>query len=307
VVRSVSIPANLARTSVAWEGDQAREWLARLPALVAELAAAWDLEVGEPYEPGGNISWVAPVVRRSDGSPAVLKVQLPHPESAPEAAALAAWAGCGAVLLYAADAERSALLVERCRPGRALADERGTLDAVRSAAAIGAQLHQVAAPDGLPTLADVLDSWADQLEGQLATAPPADPGLGRSAVETMRTCPRACADPVLLHGDLNPTNLLTAEREPWLAIDPKPMIGDAAYDGARLVLQPDPLATSDPATTLGARVATVVDAMGVEREALVAWCLVNAVEMGASAGSHGDRVLADRCAAQAALVARCFA
>ena len=76
----------------------ARDWLARLPALVAEVAEQWDLEVGAPLEPGGNISWVAPARRRSDGLDAVLKVQLPHPESAPEAVGLRAWAGDGAVL-----------------------------------------------------------------------------------------------------------------------------------------------------------------------------------------------------------------
>ncbi|MGK2950332.1 MAG: aminoglycoside phosphotransferase family protein [Acidimicrobiales bacterium] len=287
------IPERLAATAVAWEGERGRTWLAELPTLVADLADAWELEVGDPFEPGGQISWVAPVVCRSDGTAAVLKVQLPHPESDPEAAGLAAWDGDGTVHLLAHDPDRRALLLERCCPGAALADEGGTEVAVRAGARLGARLHRVAAPPGLPTLAEVLDRWADELEGRLVQ-PYVDPGLGRLAVETMRRLPRACPRPVLLHGDLNPTNVLTARRQPWLAIDPKPMVGDPAYDGPRLITQPDPLATADPAATVARRLALVAGAMEVDLDALAAWTLTGAVEVGASARAHGDRARAER-------------
>ena len=59
------IPARLASTVVSWEGERGRAWLEALPSLVAEVAARWDLAVGAPFEPGGNISWVAPVRVRS--------------------------------------------------------------------------------------------------------------------------------------------------------------------------------------------------------------------------------------------------
>ena len=281
------IPPRLSTTVVQWEGDAGREWLDDLPLVVDEVTAIWNLEVGPPFHPGGQISWVAPARRRGDELDLVLKVQLPHPESEPEAAGLRAWDGDGAVRLHDHDAVRCALLLERCTPGRGLVEVGGTDDAVVTGAAIGARLHAAALPEGLPTLASVLDLWADELEARLAQ-PYVDPGLARRAVDTMRTRPRACSDNVLLHGDLNPTNVLSAERSPWLAIDPKPMVGDPAYDGPRLVTQPDPLATPDPAATLARRLDLVSDAMGVDRDALAAWCLVGAVEMGASARSHGD-------------------
>ena len=297
------IPAKLAATAVAWEGEMARDWLATLPTLVAEVAEQWDLEVGAPLEPGGNISWVAPVHRRRDGLDAVLKLQLPHPESAPEAAGLRAWAGGGAVLLHDHDPQRWALLIERCRPGHGIDATGGPPGMVRAGAAIGARLHAVLPPPGLPTLADVLASWADDLEVLLEQRPAADPGLARRALATMRERPAAAEQMVLLHGDLNPTNLLAAEREPWLAIDPKPMLGDPAYDGPRLVTQPDPCETSDPAATIAQRLLIVADAMAVDREALLEWCLVGAVEMGAWARSHGDTPAADRCEAHVKLLA----
>jgi streptomycin 6-kinase len=302
-VGDLIIPSKLATTSVTWEGDMARDWLARLPARVAELAEQWDLQVGAPLEPGGNISWVAPVRRRHDDLDAVLKVQLPHPESAPEAAGLRAWAGGGAVLLHDHDPERWALLIERCRPGNALDSTGGPPAAVRAGAAIGASLHAVRPPAGLPTLTDVLASWADSLEAVLDRRPASDPGLARRALVTMRVRPAATEHQVLLHGDLNPTNVLAAEREPWLAIDPKPMLGDPAYDGPRLVTQPDPCETVDPAATLTERIDVVADAMEVDREALLEWCLVGAVEMGAWARSQGDTRASDRCEAHVKLVA----
>lgn len=281
------IPPGLAETVVLWEGEAGRVWLDELPRRVAEVAEAWDLDVGAPFVPGGNISWVAPVRRRADDLDAVLKLQLPHPESDPEAVGLRAWDGDGAVRLYDHDPPRCALLIERCTPGAGLREQGGTDVAVAAGAEVGARLHAAAIPPDVPTLASVLDWWADELEEKLIE-PFVDRGLGRLAVDTMRTRPRACSDRVLLHGDLNPTNVLSAQRAPWLAIDPKPMVGDPAYDGPRLILQPDPLLANDP----GARVDRVVDivseAMATDREALLLWCLVGAVEMGASARAHGD-------------------
>lgn len=278
------IPARLASTVVSWEGERGRAWLEALPALVAEVAARWDLAVGAPFEPGGNISWVAPVRVRSHRVDAVLKLQHPHPESDPEALGLAAWAGVGAVELFAHDPEHHALLIERCEPGGALLDRDGALDAVHAAAAVGAQLHAALPPAGLSTLAVRLAAWADELETRLAARAFVDPGLESQALATMRERPAACPVPVLLHGDLNPTNVLAAQRAPWLAIDPKPMVGDPAYDGPRLVLQPPPVDTA----TLMARLDTVADAMGVDREALVDWCLVDAIEIGSAARHHDD-------------------
>jgi streptomycin 6-kinase len=302
-VGELHIPAKLAATVVAWEPDTGPAWLARLPVLVTEVAEAWDLDVAPPLEPGGNISWVAPVTRRSDGLDAVLKLQHPNPESAPEAAALRAWDGDGAVRLFDHDPERCALLIERCRPGFELIEEGGTIDAVRAGARLGARMHRPSAPDGLLTLAQVLDAWADELEPALRGEVTSDRGLVRRALETMRRRPRAHPAPVLLHGDLNPTNVLAAEREPWLAIDAKPMLGDPAYDGPRLVTQPALHSTADPVGTLRARLDVVAEEMELDHEALIEWCLVDAVEIGLSAQARGDVARADVCDAHMALFA----
>jgi hypothetical protein len=97
-------------------GEVGRDWLERLPDLVARAARAWQLDVGAPFDPGGNVGWVAPV-RRADGSEAALKISCPGPSSPWEAKALAHWAGRGAVHLMESDEATQTLLVERCVPG----------------------------------------------------------------------------------------------------------------------------------------------------------------------------------------------
>ena len=282
------IPPRLARTVVAWEGDRGQGWLRRLPALVAELASGWDLDVGPPFEPGGQISWVAPVRRRRDGGEAVLKVQLPHPESGTEALGLATWGGVGAVELLAHDAQRCGLLLERCHPGLALADHSDHDAVLVQAVAVAASLHEPAPPAGVASLAEVLDRWGDELEGRLARHGSADPGMDAMAVATFREVPRTASRQVLLHGDLNPTNVLSARRSPWLAIDPKPMVGDPAYDGARLVTQPDPHRSADPAATVARRLAVVATALDVPEPELARWCVADCVEIAVSARATGD-------------------
>jgi streptomycin 6-kinase len=280
------IPERLASTAVAWEGAPARAWLERLPVLVAEVSEAWDLDVAPPFEPGGNISWVAPARRRGDRAELVLKVQLPHPESDPEARALAAWGGKGAVRLEAHDPERRALLLERCDPGSPLGDEVDRRRALDAGLAIARALHDAPAPDGLPTLTEVLSAWAGSVEPRRALAPEVDDETWDLVLHTMRSRTPGSSE-VLLHGDLNPTNVLRSQRG-WLAIDPKPMIGDPAYDGARLVLQMPPDEGPDPVASLGERIDRAAVALRCRPDRLATWCAVAIIAGGTFAITTGD-------------------
>jgi streptomycin 6-kinase len=292
-VGDLAIPRRLAETSVAWEGERARAWLAELPRLVGELAEVWDLELGAPFEPGGNISWVAPARRRTDGAELVLKVQLPHPESAPEAIALAAWDGRGAVRLEAHDPERCGLLLERCEPGT-------QIDEVDAGIEVGVRLHEVAVPDGIPALATVMGRWADEVEANVGRVDALDVGVVALALEVLRTGGGTdrC---VLLHGDLNPTNVLRSGRG-WLAIDPKPMAGDPAFDGARLVLQLDPGPGSDPVAVFGARIRATAARLGVEAAQVGRWCVTDLVELAAFSAAAGDTGRSDELVALVSVV-----
>jgi streptomycin 6-kinase len=223
------IPDDLARAA-AREGRG--DWLAALPALVARIAADWRIEVGAPFLPGGMTAWVAPA-RDEAGKHFALKVGWPHPEAAREASGLRTWDGAGAIRLFRANelAEATVLLLERCRPGTQLrASPPGEHDLV-----IAGLLRRlwVKPPPGhrFRPLSDMCDYWASRYEERS----PAERGclqapLAAEGIRLLRELPRSGGDARLLHTDLHAGNVLAAEREPWLAIDPKPYVGDPAYD-----------------------------------------------------------------------------
>ena len=232
-------------------GSPRRVWMAPLPEIVAELARRWSLEVGRPYQPGGCASWVAPALNDA-GAQVVLKVGWRHPEAEREADGLRAWRGEGTVRLI--DALRfedtSALLLERCEPGTALADVLPALDQDVVVAHLLRRLWIEPQP-GHPfrTLSSMCDRWAEEFEHKHAASDPRlrlDPGLARAGIELFRALPRTGDRTVLLYTDLHAENILAAQREPWLAIDPKPYVGDPTYDALQhMPNHPDRLAT-DP-------------------------------------------------------------
>jgi streptomycin 6-kinase len=212
------------------EGQE--EWLAGLPEIVGQVARRWSVAVGEPCQPGGQTAWVAPARDRL-GNPLVLKVAWWHPEAAHEAAGLQAWAGHGAVRLHAVKEldETIALLLERCVPGTPLTD----ISEPEQDVVIAGLLHRLwVEPDhgyGFRPLQHMCDQWADEFEqaaaGGLASL---DLGLARAGIALFRELPATADREVLLCTDLHAGNVLAAQREPWLVIDPKPYIGDPAYD-----------------------------------------------------------------------------
>jgi streptomycin 6-kinase len=223
-------------------------WLDLLPGLVAEATARWSLTLGPPFEPGGVTAWVAPA-RGPRGTDLVLKVVWPHDDAAHEAAGLRAWDGRGAVRLHAAARldGAEALLLEPCRPGDPLsALPEPEQDVV--VAGILRRLWSASVPvdAGFPTLAAMCDRWAGEFERKAAAGRcPLDAGLARTALAVFRSLPSNADDRVLLATDLHAGNVLSAERHPWLAIDPKPHVGDPAYDATQHMLNCDRL-HSDP-------------------------------------------------------------
>lgn len=267
-------------------------WLAKLPDLVAELIDEWSLEVGEPFGEG-SCSWVAPVTD-VEGRPAVLKVSWPHREAVGEPEALRLWAGEGAVRLYRADRERYALLLERCEPGLSLAasGQLGVEERLTVGAALLRRLWDVPVParNGLERLADVTAEWADLVERRLAEfRPDFDVRLVALGTRLLRELPATAAREVVVHGDFNPQNVLSATREPWLAIDAKPMIGDPGYDPWPLIEQvDDPFEFSDAAAVLAERFAAVADVVGEPVRRLLSWAVARRVETALWCVAEGD-------------------
>ena len=226
------MPRHLAEAAAQDRHDRRRAWIGRLPSIVDSLAARWDLTVGDPFQPGGETSWTAPA-RGADGDDLVLKVGWTHDEGLHEPDGLRLWAGTGAVLLVDGwvEGETSALLMERARPGVELGQ---ALPEVEQDEVVAGLLRRmwVPPPAGHPfrPLSAMCELWAQEYEED----PPAamDPGLGRAGLELWRGLPLQTPpeDERVLLTDLHGGNILSAQREPWLVIDPKPYVGDPCYD-----------------------------------------------------------------------------
>lgn len=268
-------------------------WLADLPRLVAELQRDWELALG-PAWLDGTVSWTAPAVDRA-GRRVVLKVSWPHDEAAGEAMALAHWGGLGAVSLLRHDPDRWALLLERCDPGTALRDDPAADDTrLAVGAAVLRRLWDTPAPDPpppsdlVPSLADIGGRWAALVEERAArTTAPHDRGLVTLGAGLLRDLPETAERDVLLHGDANPGNLLRSGTR-WLAIDPKPMLGDPAYDPWPLLVQVGaPFEAADPAAVLRARYAAFGELTGLPVVRLLGWSVARTVEMALWEDHHG--------------------
>jgi streptomycin 6-kinase len=240
-------------TETAAREPAVREWLDRLPQIVAEIAARWSLSVGEPFQPGGQCSWTAPATGAS-GAALVLKVafRFPSGDERDEAAGLRLWDGNGAVRLYAASTSAWSyeLLLERCLPGSTLGESlpESAQDVVLAGllSRLWVQPH-----DAYPfrALTQMCAAWADEFETEYADAAPMDRldrGLARAGIALFRELPGTATDQVLLCTDLHAGNILAAERQPWLVIDPKPYVGDPAYDVIQHMLNCDGRLAADP-------------------------------------------------------------
>jgi streptomycin 6-kinase len=271
-VTELALPCNL----VAAAREEGREsWLARLPTLVAHLAQLWSLDIGAPFQPGGQTAWVAPA-RDGSGRDVVLKICWPHAEALHEADGLMAWGGQGAVLLHAASTlnDAVALLLERCVPGSALSARP---EAEQDSVIAGLLQRLWISPDGrrFRPLSEMCAQWADSFEESLARgAVRLDPGLARAGIELFRSLPSSAARNVLLCTDLHAGNVLAAAREPWLVIDPKPYVGDPTYDVLQHMLNCDRRLHADP---LGF-VARLSDLVGVDAERLRLWLFARCVQ-----------------------------
>jgi streptomycin 6-kinase len=218
------------------EGMQ--EWAAKLPNTVTEIAAHWGLTLGSAFEPGGQCSWTAPC------GDFVLKVGWRHPEAEHEADALRRWDGDGVVRVHdelLTNTSR-ALLLERCSPGKWLQE---SLAPERQDAVLAGLLRRLwtADPTGFPTLAAMCDEWADEAEQRDSTT---DRHLMHDGLAVLRELPRTSSTLALLCTDLHAMNVLAAEREPWLVVDPKPHAGDPHYDVTQHLFNNDQRLDADP-------------------------------------------------------------
>lgn len=270
------IPTNLKQQLLAF-GPEGTAWLNNLPNQIAKLEQTWGFRTGTAFDHGGAVSWVAPV-EREDGPEAVLKIGFPHEEARFEAEALRFLDGHNAVrLLYASD-DGFALLLEHCLPGHDLWSlPEAEADAVACQLLPG--IWRTPLPNApFQPVAECVAGW---WEGALHPPGTGDYDTALIAKAIKRSQELIASQPpnVLLHGDFHPGNVLAAQREPWLIIDPKPLVGDPAYDIAQWLLNRYAAArqSGDPVTVLRKQIDFFATNLGLSPARIAGWTFVKAL------------------------------
>lgn len=261
-------------------GDTGRQWLRDLPALRATVAERWSLRIGDPFPLSYN--WVAPATA-ADGTPVVVKLSpAANPELPTETAALRLADGRGAIRLLHADLSLGVRILERAVPGHTLASlaRRDDRAATSAAAAVMRRFRRPAPADHpFPTVAGWRLGFTrlrDAHDGGTGPLPAAAVEQAERAYDELLA---TADDPVVLHADLHHDNILAADREPWLAIDPKGLVGEPAYEAGALLRNPHPdlLDEPDPRRTLARRLDQLADELELDRDRLRRWAFAQAV------------------------------
>ncbi|MCP2324673.1 streptomycin 6-kinase [Hamadaea flava] len=268
----ITVPEQLVANLPKYYGDRGRAWVADAPRLAAEHLDKWGLTVDGPVM-NGVVALVVPV-RTADG-PAVLKLQIDDPEHPGEAAALRTWDGNGAVRLLREDPVAGTMLLERLDSRRDLLSVRDDVQAAQIVAQLLVRLNAYKSPEGVRSLREIA---AGMLESAPAAAQrlanPDDRKLVLEWAAAVREVAGECGDQ-LLHWDLHFENVLAAEREEWLAIDPKPLSGDPAFELLPALHNRwhEVLAAYDPHRAVRRRFDAMVEVMGLDRQRAVLWTL----------------------------------
>ncbi|MFE7120307.1 aminoglycoside phosphotransferase family protein [Streptomyces sp. NPDC057654] len=287
-------PERLVRTLSARQGpagDAARDWLDALPGRAAHYLERWELTPERVQRPGGRASMVV-LVRQSDGTQAALKLGLLDEETAQEHAALTQWNGWGAARLLRADPEGGALLLERLHGDvslRSLPDPKAMLEAAATLQRLWVNPEEghrfVSVADRTAVLAGAMrehraQPWAADAEAVVD-----------EALELRDALIADAPGDALLHGDYHQGNVLAGDRVPWLAIDPKPLVGERAYDLARLVRDrcDTLLASSGAASAARRRISKLADSLDLDRDRLRGWSHFRTTEAALRRLSTGHR------------------
>jgi streptomycin 6-kinase len=244
-------------------------WLDRLPGVLRDLEGRWSLTIGAPFDKETSCAWVAPAAL-ADGTPAVLKLGMPHMEGEHELQGLRFWDGVPTARLLEADDQLGAMLLERCEPGTALR----ALPEPEQDLVIAGLLRRLWRPPSAPhpfrPLSAMTEYWSNETLAAADHWP--DTGLVREGLRLLQELPGTAPAAVLLATDLHAGNVLRSKREPWLVIDPKPFVGDPAYDATQHLLNCDERLRSNPNETIR----RFADLLGLDCERIRLWLFARA-------------------------------
>ncbi len=269
------VPDGFSRNVIGVHGKAGADWLGGLAGTIDECERSWSIKVMPPF---ANLSSnYVTLVTRSDGTEAVLKLGVPDEGFQTEMEALRLYDGRGMVRLLKADGGLGAMLLERVKPGTLLST---VIDDVQAASICAEVMRRLRLPLPMEHRFPTVSTWASRLENLRfrfdGSTGPFPAYLVDKAERIFSELIGTMGDLVLLHGDLHQMNILSATREPWLAIDPKGVVGEAEYEVGAFMR--NGLAPGENLERLLARrVDQLADELGFDRERILGWSLAQAV------------------------------
>lgn len=272
------IPENFASFMIELFGEEGRAWLDRLPAILAASQERWHLKIGAPVK-NLSFNYVAPGVL-ADSTEVMLKTGLTD-EFPSQPGALRHFNGRGMVQLLAYDAQDAVMLMERLKPGTSLRNVKDDDAAISAAAQVMSKIWHPLPEQHypFPTVIDWFKGFARLRRRYDGGTGPIPAGIFDKAEKLYAELCASMSEQVLLHGDLHQDNILAAEREPWLAVDPKGVIGEPVYETGALLRNfwPDILSVPDPKSLMTRRIDQLSAELGFERERIYNWGFAQAV------------------------------
>lgn len=271
------LPPHFTRTITDLFDERGVAWLENLPGLLADCERRWSLKVLPPFELSYN--YVAPAIR-ADGTEVILKLGVPDGALTDEMTALRLWDGRGMVQLLDCDPEQGIILLERLKPGAPLLTVEDDEEATRIFAQVARQLWIPAPPvhnfDTPQAWAEGLKRLRDHFGGGTGPLPVK---IVETAESLFAELLSSQADPVLLHGDLHHWNIISATRQPWLALDPKGIVGESCYEVGAWLRNPvgHLFNQPNPSRLLARRVAILAEELGFDRQRILGWGVAQAM------------------------------
>jgi streptomycin 6-kinase len=254
-------------------GKQGADWLARIPAIISECEQKWDIRVQEPFALSYN--YVAPA-ELSDGSLAVLKIGFPgDKEFKTEIDALELFNGEGVCKLLKADRVNSAMLIEKITPGIPLSSLHNDDEATKVLGTVITRIHKpLPEQHRFITIEEWTTAIPEYLTKHKSSKGPLPAMLVDKAKELFKHLITTSTESVLVHGDLHHDNVLLSAYRGWLAIDPKGVAAEPAYEVAAMIRNPYERLKNikDLEPMLNRRIAILSEMLEFKRQRILDWC-----------------------------------
>ncbi len=273
-MNKLTLPPSFKKKIIGTFGDTGETWLENLPELIAESEKRFNIKIGEAFD-HQSFNFTAQAIK-ADSAGVVIKLCVPTSEVENEIDALNLMHGSGILQLLDSDKQNGILLLERLSPGEMLTTVHDDIEATRIAADVMQKIWKpISGSHSFPTT----EKWFNRLNQPIDLPIGFPAALIDKAKNVAMELHQSMGEAVLLHGDLHHFNILSSQRQPWLAIDPKGVIGPPEYECGAFLRNPIPGIASKPdlKSKLSSRIDIFVEMLGFDRQVITGWGYAQAI------------------------------